>query len=476
MKYHPDGLIERYKARLVAQGFSQVHGVDYTETYTPTIRRESLRIFLAIATLLGMIILQMDVIDAYLESALSQGYHPIYMRIPQGCKISRDDLVCKILKSLYELKQAGRLWNKTLIKFFRTIGFIPTNGDPCILTYREGDVFIIVGVYVDDLALASQSEDGLNWLKAQLSQEFNMKDLGEAKAIIGWEITRDIQAGTLKIDQKGYIRDLLESESMSPYHPTILPVKAGSTLTLDQVDDHTPADMVAYQRLVGKLMYLACGTRPDIAFVVGQLSRHNSDPRIGHMRIAKQTLRYLKGTSTLGIVWGKDPAGHRNQEDKYGSFGVVGYADSSYAGDIDNRKSITGYCFFLGGAITTWCSKQQRTISTSTSEAEYVAMSHGAREGVWIRRFLNELLPKEAIRRIEMLGDNETSLTLTKDPESQNRTKHIDVMHHHVRELVENGELGIEWVPSSSMLADGLTKSLPVASFKRHRDEWGLEV
>lgn len=299
-----------------------------------------------------------------------------------------------------------------------------------------------------------------------------MRDLGEAKTIIGWEITRDLQAGTLKIDQKAYIRDLLESEGMSSCHPTVLPMKAGSSLILDQAGDHFQTDLIVYQRLVGKLMYLACGTRPDIAFVVGQLSRHNSDPRSGHIRIAKQVLRYLKGTSTMGIVWGKDPASHR--ESDYGPFGIVGYADSSYAGDIDDRKSITGYCFFLGGAITTWCSKRQRTVSTSTSEAEYVAMSHGAREGVWIRRFLNELLPEQAVRRIEMLGDNETSLTLTKDPESQNRTKHIDLMHHHVRGLVEDGELGIEWIPSTSMLADGLTKALPASTFKNHREKWSL--
>ena len=106
----------------------------------------------------------------------------------------------------------------------------------------------------------------------------------------------------MKIDQKGYIRDLLESEGISSCYPTILPVKAGSTLTLNQVDNHTPADMIAYQQLVGKLIYSACRTRPDIAFVVGQLSRHNSDPQMDHMRIAKQTLRYLKGICTLGIV------------------------------------------------------------------------------------------------------------------------------------------------------------------------------
>ena len=115
--------------------------------------------------LLGMIILQMDVIGAYLESALSQNHHLIYMTIPKTCKIGWDELVCKIINSLYGLKQVERLWNKTFIKFFRTVSFTPTNGDSYILTYREGDVLIILEVYVDDFALASQSEDGLNWLK-----------------------------------------------------------------------------------------------------------------------------------------------------------------------------------------------------------------------------------------------------------------------------------------------------------------------
>ena len=183
-----------------------------------------------------------------------------------------------------------------------------------------------------------------------------MKDLGEVKTIIGWEITRDLKAGTLRIDQKRYIRDLLEFERMTSCHPTVLPVKAGSTLLLDQAGDYQQANLNAYQRLIGKLMYLSCGTRPDIAFVVGQLSCYNSDRQIGHLRIAKQVLRYLKGTITLGIEWGNNPAGYRSGG-KYGELGVVGYADSSYAGDLEDRKSITEYYFFLSGAIVTWCSK-----------------------------------------------------------------------------------------------------------------------
>ena len=208
------------------------------ETFASTIRRKSLRIFLAIATMLGMILIQMDVIGAYLESALDQNEQPIYMKIPQGCQAGREGLVCKILKSLYGLKQAGRLWNKTIIKFFRRIGFTPTNADACILTIKRKEEFIIVDLYVDDLVLGSRSLKALEWLKDQLMREFSMKDLGEVKTIIGWEITRDLAAGTLRIDQKGYIQDLLESEGMTSCHPTVFPVKAGSTLLQDQAGDH----------------------------------------------------------------------------------------------------------------------------------------------------------------------------------------------------------------------------------------------
>ncbi len=224
VKYKPDGSIERYKARLVAQCFSQIHGVDYTETFAPTIRRELLRILLAFVNMLGLILMQMDVVGAYLKSALGQNEQPIFMNIRQGRQTGREGLVCKILKSFYGLKQAGRLWNKTIIKFFKKIGFDATNGDPCILIFRKEEQLIMVGVYVDDLMLASNQHDAMKWVKEQLFDEFTIKDLGEAKVIIEWEITKDLEAKILKIDQKVYIRDLLESEGMSSCHPTILPI------------------------------------------------------------------------------------------------------------------------------------------------------------------------------------------------------------------------------------------------------------
>ena len=300
-----------------------------------------------------------------------------------------------------------------------------------------------------------------------------MKDLGEVKTIIGWEITQDLTANTLKIDQKGYIQDLLKAKEMTFCHPTVLLVKAGSTFFLDQAGDHQQANLIAYQCLIGKLIYLSCGTRPDIVFVVRQLSCHNSDLHKEYLHIAKQVLRYLNGTITLGIEWENNLAGYRLGE-KYRELGMVRYADSSYAGNLEDRKSITRYCFFLARGIVTCCSKRQCTVSTSTLEAEYVAVNQGAREGVWLQRFLNKLLPKNAVREIKMFGNNKTSFTLTKDPKSQNWTKHINVMQHHVRKLVKDEELAIDWIESSAMLADGLTKAFSTALFKKHWGEWGL--
>ena len=170
---------------------------------------------------------------------------------------------------------------------------------------------------------------------------------------------------------------------MTSYHPTIFPVKAGSTFLLNQADDYQQSDLTIYQRLIEKFLYLSCGTHPDIIFIVGQLSCHNLDPWTRHLRIAKQVLRYLKKTITQSMEWENDPAGHQSGG-KYGELGVVRYTDSSYAGNLEDKKLIIGYCFFFSRAIVTWCSKRQRTVSISTPKAEYVAVSQSAREEVWI--------------------------------------------------------------------------------------------
>lgn len=339
------------------------------------------------------------------------------------------------------------------------------------MIYRRGSDLIIVGIYVDNLLIGANSNDSMQWTKTLLRNESNMKDLGAARTIIGWQISRNLKAGTLLVGQWNYVRDLLESEGLTNCNPCSLPMKAGSFLDTDHDGDNEETELKAYQSLIGKLMYLACGTRPDISFIVGQLGRHNSDPRVGHIRIAKQVVRYLKGSASLSLCYGRETrvVGH----DAY-KYGLVGCADSNYAGDPEDRKSVMGYCFFFNGALATWSSKKQITVSTSTTEAEYIALGHGAREAVWLRRLVNELMPQDPITKITLLSDNESSIPLIMNAKSQNCTKYIDIIQHFVRGVVEDGEVEVNWVLGPAMLADATTKGLPAQQFKRHRDFWGL--
>ena len=247
----------------------------------------------------------------------------------------------------------------------------------------------MISVYVDDFLLASNNLQALQWLKSGISNKYNVKDLGEVCTIIRWQVTRDGTAGTLKINQSSFIRDFIESENVTDCNSVSIPMKAGCFIEMSEPGDYEEVDIKPYQRLIGKLMFLSCDTRPDIAFAVGQLSKHNSDPRAGHMKAAKKVVRYLKGTMHLGLVYGSQP-----QSETLAAllpFGLIGYRDSSYAGDLEDRKSVMDYCYFPNGAFVSLCSKKQQTVSTSTTESEYIALGHEAQETIWLKRFLNEL-------------------------------------------------------------------------------------
>ena len=236
----------------------------------------------------------------------------------------------------------------------------------------------------------------------------------------------------------------------------------GSYITLEEDNDSDPVDITAYQCLIGKLLYIACGTRPDIAFAVGCLSQQCSDPQVGHDKAIRRVLRYLKGTMNLGIHY------NGSYDDVEHLLTTLGYADSNFAGDIRERKSTMGYCFFLVRGVISWCSKKQRTVSTSTTEAEYIAIRHAARQAVWLRRFLIELPMDRPPAFVQILGDNQASLDLVKNAEYHDRTKHIDIQYHYVRELVQDDYIRMEWVPTKEQLADSFTKALPRSTFVEH--------
>ena len=182
-------------------------------------------------------------------------------------------------------------------------------------------------------------------------------------------------------------------------------------------------------------------------------------------------MQYLKGTIRYGLVYESNKLVHTKQS----STATYSYADSNYTGDIMNQRSTMGYTFMLNGCVTAWMSKKQCTVSTSTAEAEYIALGHGARQGVWMQRFINELGLCELEPNITLLGDNESSIKLVQNTEQHSHTKHIDIQHHYIQSLMDDGELVVEWVATKDMLADRLTKALTKDLFKEHRQQLGLE-
>ncbi len=246
----------------------------------------------------------------------------------------------------------------------------------------------------------------------------------------------------MKIDQSAFIQDLVIKEGLTNCNANIILMKTGSSIKMSNPKDYKEAHLCTYQQLIKKLIYLACDTCPNIAFVVRQLSKHNADPRKGHLQVAKRVVRYLKGTIEMGLIFGQETANcHLREAPPYG---LIGYADSNFAGDLENRKLVMGYSFFLNRAVVSWSSKKQRTVSTSTTEAEYIVLGHAAKEAVWIKRFVNKMRLEKAVENFMLHSDNKMNIALTKNAESQYCTKHINIQYHYIRELVNKRELTVK--------------------------------
>ena len=303
------------------------------------------------------------------------------MTQPKGfVKQGEEHLVCKLNKSIYGLKQSPRCWNTALDTHLTEMGFTQSNSDPCIYRSDEGGEIFYLGVYVDDIILAGRSEDQVKEVKAALSQKFEIKDMGKLHHFLGISVVQNEQSKTVWIGQPAYTKNVLTKFGMQDCTPVNTPVDIGSKLeTTSDEDEHT--DQQQYQSAIGSLMYLAVSTRPDISYALGNLAKFSSKPSKKHWSTIKRVLRYLKGTVEHGILYNQNSSGE-----------CVGYySDADWAGDINDRKSTSGYVFQMSGAAVTWRSKKQGCVALSTAEAEYVALCSAAQESVWLRRLTSEL-------------------------------------------------------------------------------------
>ena len=467
VKENQDGEIERFKARLVAKGFSQKYGIDYDETFAPVAKFTSIRAVLSMAAKHNLKLHQMDVKTAFLNGVLGED---IFMVQPEGY-VDKDhpDYVCKLKRSLYGLKQSPRMWNQTIDDFMLKIEFKKCQSDHCIYIKRTDKEMIVVVIYVDDLILASNDDELLESTKRALSERFEMTDLGELEYFLGMEIKNDRDAGKVTVRQTKFLKSLLSKFGMQDSKPVKTPQDPGLKLTKSMCETGCKHDdtmkNVPYRSAVGGLMYLMVATRPDLAAAVGALSQFASDPCPTHWQALKRVLRYLQATLTHGLEFTRGDCQS-----------VCGYSDADWAGDVQSRRSTSGYAFMMNSGCISWRSKKQRTVALSSTEAEYMALSEATQEAVWLKVFLCELGEMAGDEAIKIYEDNQGSIALAKNPEFHKRTKHIDIRYHFVREKVEDGQVVLEYCPTQDMLADLMTKAIPAVQFDILRTKLGVRA
>jgi hypothetical protein len=446
-KFKPDGSLDRYKARWVLRGFSQRPGIDFGETFSPVVKPATVRVVLTLALANGWPVNQLDINNAFLNGTLSE---TVYCQQPSGfVDTTRPDHVCRLNRSLYGLKQAPRAWFSRIATFLVSMGFNSSKADPSLFIYRQGtDDMAYLLLYVDDIVLTASSTTLLRRLIDSLHREFSLKDLGELHHFLGVSVLRTTDGFFLS--QRQYTEDILTRAGMINCKSCTTPVDTSSKLasTGPPVDSATD-----YRSIAGALQYLTF-TRPDITYAVQQACLHMHDPREPHANLLKRILRYLKGTLDHGLQL------HRTSV-----VSLTAYTDADWAGCPDTRKSTSGYGVFLGDNLVSWSSKRQQTVSRSSAEAEYRAVANAVAESCWLRQLLAEL--HRPLRQATVVFcDNISAVYLSTNPVQHQRTKHVEIDLHFVRERVALGDVRVLHVPTSSQYADIFTKGLPTTVFR----------
>ncbi|GJT00022.1 ribonuclease H-like domain-containing protein [Tanacetum coccineum] len=448
-KFNADGSLSRYKARLVANGRSQQQGIDFDETFSPVVKPATIRTVLSLAVTRDWPIHQLDVKNAFLHGQLSE---TVYMHQPPGFVDSaHPDYVCHLQRSLYGLKQAPRAWFQRFASFITRVGFQHSKTDTSLFVYHMGSDVAYLLLYVDDIILTASSTALLQRIITLLHSEFAMTDLGSLNYFLGVSAQRS-KSG-LFLSQSKFAEEILERAHMQHCNPCKTPVDTESKLGSD---GDPVSDPTLYRSLAGALQYLTF-TRPDISYAVQQICLYMHDPRDPHFTALKRILRYVRGTIDHGLQLYVSSTSQ-----------LTAYTDADWAGCPVTRRSTSGYCVFLGDNLLSWSAKRQVTLSRSSAEAEYRGVANVVAETAWIRNLLLELHTPLFTATL-VYCDNVSAVYLSTNPVQHQRTKHIEIDIHFVREYVASGQVRVLHVPSRFQYADIFTKGLPTALFLEFR-------
>jgi hypothetical protein len=438
VKYNQNNVINRFKARLCAKGFAQEKGIDYEETFSPTARYDSIRVLLSIATKYDYEITQFDIKTAFLYGELTED---VYIHPPEGVAVEKNQ-VLKLNKALYGLKQAPRCWNKKFNMLLNKLGLRNCKGDNCVFIGEFQNCKIFLLLYVDDGLIMCENANIITKIIKELEAVFKIR-VFEPDVFIGLQIERDRSKKTMKIHQNKYIEQIINRFNMTQANPSLIPADPGIHLVAGKDEVNFP-----YREAVGMLIYLSTVSRPDISFAIGVLSRFVNNFDSTHCKAVKKVIRYLISTKELGIQYSY------NGDDE-----LLGYCDADYDGDLDTRRSTTGYIFIMNGGPVTWNSQRQRSVALSTTEAEYMAACSATKEVVWLKQLLFDI-KEEVNDPVNLFIDNQSAIKLICNPVYHKRTKHIDIQYHFIREKYEDGYIKPIYISSENQLADILTKPL----------------
>jgi hypothetical protein len=461
-KYDLLGYLARRKCRMVAHGCSQVKGIDFHETFAPTLRHESVRAILALAAENGWKIFQSDVDAAFLNAPIDE---EVYVHMPPGFKKydeNGEPLVLLLKRSLYGLVQSPRNWSNTLHEFLVSEGMVRSPSDPCVYTKVTPDGIVIIGAYVDDLIFTGSDSSGVEHMRKALSDRFASKDLGLLHHYLGMEVIQH-ENGDITLSQRQYVKDILRNFGMADCNPIPYPMCPKTSLTKDMspTDEAEVERMktVPYRSATGALLYLSLATRPDITHAVREVCKFAHNPGWVHWQAVKGIFQYLRGTQDKTIRFSKTGCP------------LYAFADSNWGQCVDTSRSVSGYVFVLGGGPISWASRAQRHVAVSSSEAEYYAAFEAAKQSVFLRQLL-EGMGTSFQGPTKVLGDNRGCVLMANNPGSHKRVKHIRLRYHMVRDLVEEKIIAVHRIPKELQLADIFTKNVSVQAIR----EMAVEV
>lgn len=438
----------------VILGNHQVEGIDYTDTFAPVAKMVTVRTFLAVAATLDWDVHQMDVHNAFLHGDL---HEEVFMKLPPGFRVTEPGKVCRLRKSLYGLKQAPRCWFAKLSAALKAYGFQQSYSDYSLLILRQGTVQLSVLVYVDDLIVSGNDVISIQKFKTYLSQCFHMKDLGVLKYFLGIEVARGPNGFVLS--QRKYALDIITEVGLLGSRPAATPLEENHRLAMST--SSPLSDPEPYRRLVGRLIYL-CFTRPDLSYSVHVLSQFMQHPRQEHWNAALRVVRYLKGHPGQGI-----------HLDRTSDVQLHAWCDADWAGCPITRRSLTGWIIFLGHSPISWKTKKQHVVSRSSAEAEYRSMAMATFELKWLKALLTDLGISHT-QPMLLQCDSQAALHISQNPVFHERTKHIEVDCHFIRDDIMAGHIRTFYVPTTAQLADIYTKALGNRQFHHLLSKLGI--